>query len=288
MTKRKVALALATACAGVALSSAGLQAADAPRSYTWYAEVVAVDQPTKTLTVKAQSRGAVKSYASGYKPGDKLMIVWTPIQGESDTIIYAPKIELMKGIDEGYILPAEFVAADPAGTSLTFKAVVPDAVLQGAASVRPGQWIKVTTPMQQPKETAVLASIVASERPDLKPPPPPAPAAAAPPARARAQGAPTPGIVGTWTINTSLAGNAISSDCTFDIEGTKLSGSCGLMGQTSKLTGELNGNAIKFSYGVTFSGTDLDFAFTGTLDGNSMKGSITVFGMSSEFTGTKK
>src|SRR3954463_8065579 len=173
MTMGKFAATVAAAAVALCAAGAGVLDAQAPRSYTWYAELASIDQGTKTITVKVQIRDGVTGYVGGYKPGDKLMLTWVPIKGEADTVIYAPKYEVMKGIDEGYILPVEFVSADPAAHSLTVKASAPDAVLQSVRSVQPGKWIKVVVPMQQPRDTAALSSATAAEKPDLKPPPPP-------------------------------------------------------------------------------------------------------------------
>jgi hypothetical protein len=313
MNMGKLATTVAAAALALCAAWAGVLDAQAPRSYTWYAELASLDQGARTITVKVQIRDGVTSYVSGYKPGDKLMLTWVPIKGEADTVIYAPKYEVMKGIDEGYILPVEFVSADPASHSLTVKASAPDAVLQSIRSVQPGKWIKIVAPMQQPRDTAALTSAAAAEKPDLKPPPPPpAPtptadargggrgrgrgqagaaadgAAAASPAPAAGGGGP---IAGTWAISSQIGGNAAGSECTFVVEGTKITGTCGA-GQLGKadVTGEVNGANVSFEYSLTYGGMPLTFAYTGTLDPatNALKGTVTVFGMTGDFTGTKK
>ena len=73
-------------------------------------------------------------------------------------MLYAPKYETMEGIDEGSILPVDFVSADLDANLLTFRIPVPDSVLCSIASVQPGTWIKVTTPMQQAPDVPSLAS----------------------------------------------------------------------------------------------------------------------------------
>jgi hypothetical protein len=294
MTKGRVALAAVTACAAALAISAGIVGAQGARSYAWYGELVGVDKAAKTITVKAQVREAVGRYVGEYKPGDKLMLTWVPIKGEADTVIYAPKYEVMKGIDEGYLLPVEFVSADTANKSLTFKTQVSDAVLQSIGSVAPGKWIKVVTPMQQPKEIAALTTAAAAEKPDLKPPPPPPPPPPADGGRGRGRGGAAPaaaggaGLPGTWTIEASLAGNAISQDCTFAVDGAKVAGKCSSQLGDAEVTGDVDGNNVKFQYNVSVGGNDLQFVYAGTMDGTKMKGTMTVFGMSADFTGTKK
>ena len=274
--------------------------AQAARSYAWYAQLASVDQSAKTMTVTVQVRDAVSIYVGGYKAGDKLMLTWVPIKNETDTVIYAPKYEVMKGIDEGYLLPVEFISADTTNHTITVKTVVSDAVLQSIRGVSPGQWIKVVAPMQQPTATAALMSAAASPKPDLKPPPPPAPAAtAAGRGRGRGQAAPESGasaasgggpVAGTWTVDAELANNPLSNECTFALQGTKITGACkSQMGQAD-VSGEVTGSDIHFSYSMNLNGMPLNFAYTGTLDAaaNTMKGTVSVFGVTGSFSATKK
>ena len=169
------------------------------------------------MTVKAQTREAVNRYIGNYEPGDKLMLTWVPVEGEVDTISYTPKYEVTRGIEDGYILPAEFVSADTDNNSLTFRTSVPDGMLASIAGVQAGQWIRVTAPMHQPEEIAVLTSAVAAERPNLKPPPPPPmpePAETGP-GRTPAADQPVAGAggaaTGIWAVSATVGGNPVTS-----------------------------------------------------------------------------
>ena len=89
---------MGAACAAACALGAGMLSAQEARSYAWYAELVAVDQAAKTMTVKAQTREAVNRYIGNYEPGDKLMLTWVPVEGEADTIVYTPKYEVRGGL----------------------------------------------------------------------------------------------------------------------------------------------------------------------------------------------
>jgi hypothetical protein len=299
--KGLVALAAATACTIALDVTAPTTGAQTARSFTWYGELVSVDQVAKTITVRAKIRDAVTRYVSDYKPGDQLMLTWVPVKGETDTVIYAPKVEVMKGIDQGYIFPAEFVSADAAGKTLTFKTAFPDALLQAVRSVQPGRWIQATVPMQQPGAVAAISTMASSEKPNIVVPPP----APAPPAneggrgrgrgRANAQvqmpaALAAPGLAGSWVISASLGGNAIDTTCMFEVDGTKVGGSCSSELGDTEVSGEVRGNQVKFGYQVDFNGAPLALAYAGALEtsGKAMKGTLSVFGMSSDFTATKQ
>lgn len=266
------------------------------RSYTWYGELVSVDAASKSVTVKAQVRPAVTKYATAYKPGEKLMVVWAPLKGEADIIVYAPKLELMKNLEQGYLLPVEFVSLDAAAGSLVFKTVVPDSVLQSVQSVAPGSWIKATAPVEQKGQAAVVTTAMASAKPNIVLPTPVAPTvddAAGGRMRGRPRvDAPTtstsaPGLPGAWVISGTLRGNVYQSQCTFELAQTKIGGMCG----GNPVTGELSGNKVKFSHTINLGGVDFTLVHEGTIEegGKSMKGTMgdPAHAFSADFSGTK-
>ena len=54
------------------------------------------------------------------------------------------------------------------------------------------------------------------------------------------------------------------------------------------MTGEVNGNEVTFRYTVQFNGQDLEFTYSGTLDGDAMTGTVSVFGTMGEFTTSRQ
>ena len=259
----------------------GIMSAQAPRSYTWYAQVAAVDQTAKSIVVTAQTREAVGLYVGDYMPGDKLMLVWVPIEGESDTVLYAPQYETMDGIDEGYILPVDFVSADPDADLLTFRIPVPDSVLSSIASVQPGNWIKVTTPMQQAQDVPSLTSAEPAEKPDLKPPPPPEPE---PDPSEGAPASEETGLTGTWAVSALVSGNLVDYDCTLFQQELILSGTCSGPFGEADVTGMVSDGEVAFQ----FSANTMVFSHVGMQEGDTLKGELTVYGVTSDFTATRK
>ena len=63
-----------------------------------------------------------------------------------------------------------------------------------------------------------------------------------------------------------------------------LTGTCG--GQLGE--GEVNGDEVTFRYTVDFMGQDLEFVYSGTLDGDTMTGTVSVFGTMGEFTASRQ
>ena len=63
-----------------------------------------------------------------------------------------------------------------------------------------------------------------------------------------------------------------------------LTGTCG--GQLGE--GEVNGNEVTFRFTVQFNDQDLEFTYSGTLDGDTMMGTVLVFGTMGEFTASRQ
>jgi hypothetical protein len=82
----------------------------------------------------------------------------------------------------------------------------------------------------------------------------------------------------------------MDATCMLEVDGTKVGGNCSSELGDADVTGEVTGNQVKFGYQVDFNGTPLGFAYAGALDtsGKSMKGTLSVSGMSSDFTATKR
>jgi len=97
-------------------------------------------------------------------------------------------------------------------------------------------------------------------------------------------------MAGTWTLSSEIGGNTVPGECTFILQGPKITGTCGGPLGKSDVTGEVNGVNVSFEYSVSYSGMPLTFAYLGTLDPgtNELKGTVTVFGMMGDFTGKKK
>jgi hypothetical protein len=136
-------------------------------TYTWLGEVVSYDRNGGTVTVKVPYREHINRYIGEFKPGDKVVLTWaTPRPGETEAIVYVGRYDASSSAGKwGYVLPADLVATDTAARRLTFTVAVPSAALKTLATVQPGGWIKVTTPFDQPKETAAIAAVETSAPP---------------------------------------------------------------------------------------------------------------------------
>jgi len=175
------------------------------RTYNWIAELAATDTTAKTITIKARIPEYISKYTDHFKPGDHVTLIWnmlpppvpasapagekeaakpsTPgtaaqpaapaaappivLKTESDLLMAIFSSDATKGSkdDSGFILPAEFVSADP--KTVTVKLRVSDTTLRAVASMQPGTRLRATSPMSQPTEVAEVSAVTTTSPPPL-------------------------------------------------------------------------------------------------------------------------
>ena len=136
--------------ASVAAYDAGLAGspAVAAGTYRWHGELVALDETTRSLTVRARV-AAAEGLASvaGAQPGDPIVITWSGFEDRANDIrSIAPEDGSGLWGNDGFLLRAQFVAADPASSYVTFRATIPENSVAAVRMLAPGDWATVTSP----------------------------------------------------------------------------------------------------------------------------------------------
>jgi hypothetical protein len=105
---------------------------------------------------------------------------------------------------------------------------------------------------------------------------------------AAAQGA---NVTGKWVFDVQTGGGSGQPTVTFKQDGEKLTGhySSQTLGEAD-FTGTVKGNAIQFTFNAEAQGQQIDVAYSGTVDGNTMKGTVNMAGgqLTGSFTGKKQ
>jgi hypothetical protein len=96
-------------------------------------------------------------------------------------------------------------------------------------------------------------------------------------------------VTGEWAFNVTTDQGAGTPAITFKQDGEKLTGKyAGQLGNAD-LTGTLKGNAIHFTFTLDVQGQQAPVTYDGTVDKNTMKGTLDIGGMvTGTFTATKK
>ena len=96
-------------------------------------------------------------------------------------------------------------------------------------------------------------------------------------------------VTGEWAFNVTTDQGSGTPTITFKQDGEKLTGKyVGQLG-SSDLTGTVKGNEIAFSFTIDAQGQQAPVNYKGTVEKNTMKGSLDIAGMvNGTFTATKK
>ena len=96
-------------------------------------------------------------------------------------------------------------------------------------------------------------------------------------------------VTGEWAFNVTTDQGGGTPTITFKQDGEKLTGTYnGQLGKAD-LTGSVKGTAIQFSFTVDMQGQQAPVNYKGTVEKNTMKGTLDIAGMvNGTFTATKK
>jgi hypothetical protein len=98
-------------------------------------------------------------------------------------------------------------------------------------------------------------------------------------------------VTGKWIFDVQTGGGSGQPTVTFKQDGEKLTGhySSQTLGEAD-FTGTVKGNAIQFSFNASAQGQQIDVTYAGTVEGNSMKGTVNMAGgqLTGTFTGNKE
>jgi hypothetical protein len=147
--------------AAAALAVTGPQAlanSDTERNtYSWSAELVAVDAQAGTMTVQSRLVSEADAAAlKSLKSGDRATLVWSGMNwaaGVRKVTRDGP------GANDHLTLPIEFVALEGEDRYVRFKVVVPS--LERIESLTPGAWVTATSP----RNAETFEEAVATVRP---------------------------------------------------------------------------------------------------------------------------
>ena len=117
-------------------------------TYRWGGELVALDEASDALTVRAQMvSAAARSAAADLAAGAPIVITWSGYGDEASGIrrVAADDGSGLWGSDR-YLLRATFEAVEAGGRQLRFRAPLPEASRSAVRSLTRGAWARMTSP----------------------------------------------------------------------------------------------------------------------------------------------
>lgn len=112
-------------------------------TYTWSAELVAIDEPARTVTVQSRLVSNADVDFDAIENGERVTLTWSGINtaaGVRRIVDGAPSE------DDRLTLPIELVSAERDNRYVRFKVLVPSDDVAKLAQLEPGEWITATSP----------------------------------------------------------------------------------------------------------------------------------------------
>jgi hypothetical protein len=158
---QKVILVLSTLSFLVSANSLLAQSTQVSgEAFSWYGELVALDENARIITVKSRVVGEQALAEFGrLKSGEQVMLTWSGLDGSSDAIYRAVRSADVSRSDERFTFPVDFVAFDAARQYVTFKVQIPENSTANLKSLKPGEWVTATSPHGPSSKTTPVLMI---------------------------------------------------------------------------------------------------------------------------------
>jgi hypothetical protein len=135
-------LALTFFSVSLAGQSAPTAASDA---YSWSAELVAVDEAARRVTLKVPVLDVEPVELSKFAAGDSVTLL---LSGLSDYAFGIRRVAAGRAFEEErFAMPVEFVASETDGRYVSFAVTLPTGGIEPIKGLNPGEWVTATSPV---------------------------------------------------------------------------------------------------------------------------------------------
>ena len=164
MCRQLIAVLVVALCVGAGTMTAQSQSQTVADTFIWHGELISVDQATGTFTVKARMLADAAKEVSGFKAGDKVVLTWSGLDKYADAIRQIAKQDGNQKITDPFAFPVELASPDVQNDYVTFRFRAPNAV-GSASSVKPGEWVTVTTKKGSMNDAQAVESVEPYNKP---------------------------------------------------------------------------------------------------------------------------
>ena len=129
-------------------------------TFTWVSELVSVDATARTLTVK--SRIAYQEALSGlkqFKAGEPVWVVWSGVSDHSDAVWQFRRPAAHTENADSLVTRAELVSPEVTNQYVTLRVKVPEAGLASIRTLKPGEWVTVTSRRHPASEADAIVGV---------------------------------------------------------------------------------------------------------------------------------
>jgi hypothetical protein len=116
-------------------------------TFEWHAELVALDEAARSVTLKAPSWGEKAPTEFGrLKADERVSLRWSGYDQYANSISGVLRPAEVQAEGERFMFPATFVSWDAARWYVTFKVQIPETQIANLKSLKPGEWVTAISP----------------------------------------------------------------------------------------------------------------------------------------------
>ena len=140
--------------------SAAQSSQPASDTFTWSGELVSLDTAAGKITVKARvAYQEALAELKQFKAGEPVWVVWSGVSDHSDAVRQFRRPEANHKIADTLVMPAELVSPEATNQYVTVRVKVPEAGLAAIKSVKPGEWVTVTSRHRPATEADAVVAV---------------------------------------------------------------------------------------------------------------------------------
>ena len=153
-------IALAVLALGTPANGAAQTSQANGETYTWMAELVSADAATHAVTVRARvAYQDALADLKRFKAGEPVWVLWSGVHDYSDAVRQIRRPEPHGRIGETLMLPAELVSPEAPNQYVTIRVKVPEGSLAALKTVKPGEWITVTSRQRPATDSEAVIAV---------------------------------------------------------------------------------------------------------------------------------
>jgi len=129
-------------------------------TYQWSGELVSFEDTTRAATIKARlvDQEGVNDLKR-FKAGERVILFWSGFDKYADAIRRVLPSPANRKDDERFHLPVELASTEAPNQYVTFRLTVPTTHVATLKSVKPGEWVTVTSSHRPTGEADATVSI---------------------------------------------------------------------------------------------------------------------------------
>ena len=129
-------------------------------TFTWVSELVSMDVTARTMTVKSRiAYQEALAELKQFKAGEPVSVVWSGVSDHGDAVWHFRRPGAHGENADSLVTRAELVSPEVTNQYVTLRVKVPEAGLAAIRTLKPGEWVTVTSRRHPASEADTIVGV---------------------------------------------------------------------------------------------------------------------------------